>query len=143
MDDLDKEIIRALMTDGRTPYTKIAGELGIPESTVRYRVRSMLEKGIIRGFTVEVSWAGIACVIGIKADPKIDLEAVCQRILELGGVEFILEVTGDYDCIALIRGDSAVGINRSIDRIRGMRGIVSTTSFLVLREHAQSSKGWP
>jgi DNA-binding Lrp family transcriptional regulator len=135
MDEIDGEILKALRRDGRAPYTKIARDLGIPESTVRYKVKSMLDRGVIKGFTVEVSRDGLSCIVGIKADPKIDLEEACRKILEFDAVEFVFEVTGDYDCITLIREGSAVEINRTIDRIRVMRGIISTTSFLVLKEH--------
>jgi Lrp/AsnC family transcriptional regulator for asnA, asnC and gidA len=73
LDELDLKIIEYLIEDGRTPYTQIAEELGITESTVRKRVSRMREDDIIKiraitdpaklGYTTEA-------IVGVQLDTK-------------------------------------------------------------------------
>lgn len=55
MDSLDIEILKILQNDSRTPFTQIAKQLQVPDTTVHFRVRKLVERGIIRKFTVAVS----------------------------------------------------------------------------------------
>ncbi|MGW3956393.1 Lrp/AsnC family transcriptional regulator [Streptomyces sp. NPDC004752] len=48
IDELDRNIVRSLTRDGRTPYTTLARELGVSEATVRQRVARLQESGALR-----------------------------------------------------------------------------------------------
>ncbi|NIM44577.1 MAG: winged helix-turn-helix transcriptional regulator [Nitrososphaeria archaeon] len=142
MDETDRKIIRMLQQNARVKYTEIAESIGVPEATVRYRVKSLLSEGIIKKFTVEVSSHGIRCLVFIRADPKTELSDICQQILKLGDeeeqvqrVEFIHEITGDFDCVTLVRGRTPQELNELIDKIRTIPGVLATSSNLILREH--------
>jgi Lrp/AsnC family transcriptional regulator, regulator for asnA, asnC and gidA len=43
LDDTDRRIIAILQADGRRPYSQLAEDLGIPASSVRYRVHRLEE----------------------------------------------------------------------------------------------------
>jgi Lrp/AsnC family transcriptional regulator for asnA, asnC and gidA len=45
MDDLDRLILQTLQQDGRTPFTHIARQAGVSETTVRLRYRALVEAG--------------------------------------------------------------------------------------------------
>ncbi|MHA1608087.1 MAG: Lrp/AsnC family transcriptional regulator [Candidatus Freyarchaeota archaeon] len=55
IDTLDVEILKILQKDSRIPFTQIAKTLNVPDTTIHFRVRKLVEKGIIRKFTVAVS----------------------------------------------------------------------------------------
>ena len=93
MDEIDRRIIDILRKNGRAKYTEIAKEIGIPEATVRYRVRSLVNEGVIKRFTIELASRGITCLVGFKTEPKTDIEGVCEKILELEGVECVYAVS--------------------------------------------------
>lgn len=135
MDEIDRKIIGILKENSRLKYTEIAQRVGVPEATVRYRVKSMLSEGIIKRFTIELPSLGIPCLVFVKADPKMDLAAICRQALNLGNVEFVHEITGDFDCVAFVREKNLQELNKIIDSIRSIPGVISTTSNLVLREH--------
>lgn len=50
LDDTDAEILRALVEDGRKPYTEIADEVGMSTPAVIDRVDRLRETGVIEGF---------------------------------------------------------------------------------------------
>jgi len=52
MDSVDSKIIEILRKDGRIKFTDLANLVGVPDTTVHFRVKAMQEAGIIKGFTV-------------------------------------------------------------------------------------------
>ena len=52
MDQLDREILKELMNDSRKPTSEISRILQKPNSTIDFRIKKMIEKKIILGFTV-------------------------------------------------------------------------------------------
>ncbi|HEX9709137.1 MAG TPA: AsnC family transcriptional regulator, partial [Candidatus Thermoplasmatota archaeon] len=59
MDKKDARILRQLVLDSRTPLSRIASRVGLTDNGVRYRVRQMEERGIIRRYTVVVDQAAM------------------------------------------------------------------------------------
>ena len=52
LDDKDKQILNLLQENSRLSYTEIGNELDISEATVRYRVKKLVDAGVISKFTV-------------------------------------------------------------------------------------------
>ncbi|MHA1768647.1 MAG: Lrp/AsnC family transcriptional regulator [Candidatus Thorarchaeota archaeon] len=47
MDQLDRNLIRILQRDAKTPFTKIAKELKHPDTTIHFRARRLKENNIV------------------------------------------------------------------------------------------------
>lgn len=54
MDDTNRKILAALKEDAKIPYTHLAKELGVPDTTIHWRVQRMKQAGVIKRFTIEV-----------------------------------------------------------------------------------------
>ncbi len=52
IDDKDKEILRILLKDSRTPITKMAKKVKMSHDAVKYRINRMKMNGTITSFTV-------------------------------------------------------------------------------------------
>ena len=52
IDELDRKILDVLRRDARTPFKHLGLEIGVPDTTIHFRVRKMIERGVIKGFTV-------------------------------------------------------------------------------------------
>ncbi|MEW9551126.1 AsnC family transcriptional regulator [Nonomuraea sp. NPDC050783] len=48
LDGLDRAVVHALQLDGRAPFSRIAGVLGVSEHTVARRYRAMRSRGLLR-----------------------------------------------------------------------------------------------
>lgn len=59
LDGVDRRILAQLIGDGRVPNNALAVRVGIAASTALARVRSLVERGVIRGFTAEVDPAAV------------------------------------------------------------------------------------
>ncbi len=72
MDTLDVKILRLLWEDGRMPIYKIAGKLGISGSAVDKRIKGMMKRGELLGFSILLNSDMIlnSAVVAIKARKK-------------------------------------------------------------------------
>ena len=55
MDETDLILSKMLLFNSRTPYRALAEALGLSVNAVHKRIQSMVEEGVIRGFTTKVS----------------------------------------------------------------------------------------
>jgi len=134
LDEMDRQIISMLREDSRRPYTEIARKLGITEGAVRKRVEKLVSEGVIRKFTVEVSVEEeVKAVILVSTMPSHPSPIIADKIRHVAGVKEVYEVTGEYDIVALASGESIYDVNRCIDDIRKVEGVVKTNSMIVLR----------
>jgi Lrp/AsnC family transcriptional regulator for asnA, asnC and gidA len=73
LDKIDLEIIRLLQNDGRTASSEIAKTTGIPEATIRYRLKKLIDKKFIQivaaANPIKLGF-GIAACISIDAEIK-------------------------------------------------------------------------
>ncbi len=101
--DTDREIIRALSIDGRTPLQTIADALSISESQVRNRVNDMIGSGvmnviaIVNPMSVEygtVAWVAIRVAGGARV---ID---VAGAMASLSRITYVAICAGRFDILA-------------------------------------------
>ena len=104
-DNLNREIVKMLLNDGRRPYKDIATALDVSEGTVRNRVQSMKKAGALRIVAVvdptQVRYQSDA-IVGIRAAPNCSVEKVAKRLGESSDVVYILWVTGRFDLLVEI-----------------------------------------
>ncbi|MEM1581119.1 MAG: Lrp/AsnC family transcriptional regulator [Candidatus Bathyarchaeia archaeon] len=136
IDDVDKEIIRKLQSDARISFRKIAENLNVSEATIFIRVKKLLKKGIIKGFTAIVSpemlGKNITAFILINADPK-KLHNVLEALSKIDDIYEVYDVTGTYYAIAKVRTENQIKLAKIIDEIGMIDGVTSTETALVLR----------
>ena len=134
VDEIDEKIIEILKENARTTYVDIGKALGLSEGTVRNRIRSLTDSGVIKRFTVNISLGvGVRALIMISVDPQKPTLEISDKVLKLPGVEKIYEVTGEYDVVTVVSSSSIEGLNQTIEEIRVIDGIVKTNTVIVLR----------
>jgi Lrp/AsnC family transcriptional regulator for asnA, asnC and gidA len=99
IDQLDIKILEILQQDSSLTYTEIGRRLGLNESTVRKRIATLKEEGVIKKFTVIVEPSKIGfntvAIVGVDVEPQRLLEAV-QRICEIQEARYVATSTGDH-----------------------------------------------
>ncbi|OYT40752.1 MAG: AsnC family transcriptional regulator [Desulfurococcales archaeon ex4484_58] len=99
------------MKDSRKSIRMLARKLGIPASTLHDRVKKLVKRGIIRGFTVLLDEAKLGytvkALILINVDGKHILE-VEEQIAENPNVQLVLDITGEFD-IAILAVFKSIG----------------------------------
>ena len=133
-DEIDEKIIRILQADARRAFVDIANEIGLSESAVRRRVKNLVDRAIIKRFTIELGASDRTSAITlISVASTADTSAVSNRMMELNGVKVVYEITGQYDIAAIIAAPAIVDINRCIDDIRKIDGVSDTDTVIILK----------
>lgn len=134
IDSIDEKIISILKDDSRKPYNEIAELVGLSESAVRRRVKNLIERGIIKRFTVELGLSNKTSAITlVSVKPSVDTAKVSEVLKSLRGVEVVYEITGQYDIAAIVSADSITEINKCIDEVRRIDGVDDTNTVIILR----------
>lgn len=144
LDDIDRRIIAILQADGRRPYSQIGEDLGIPASSVRYRVQRLEENGTLQivgiANPLTIGFDRFA-MIGIKVAPGSARE-VCARLRDLPETSYVIMTTGQYDVMAeVICRDTEHFTNLVNERMHRIEGVTATESFFVLEVH-KLAYGW-
>ncbi|MEQ8285907.1 Lrp/AsnC family transcriptional regulator [Thalassospira sp.] len=100
MDEIDQKILKVLMRDARISQKELAAKVGLSAPGAAERVRRLEERGIIRGFTIDVDPEALGyplqAIVRIRPLPG-KLHIVQQLISEIPEFGECDKVTGD-DC---------------------------------------------
>ena len=132
LDEKDRFILRELRANSRMPFLKIAKKLNCSEGLVRKRVKQLVEKGVIKKFSIEIdAKSPLEAVVCIKTEAKKTKEVVevLQRFSE--NVFPIFEVTGRFDVVCVLHANETKELNKIIDAVRETKNVLATESFLV------------
>lgn len=126
LDDINKKILRILQDNCRTSYSAIARELGIAESTVRYRVDRLKREGIISSFIALLDprkiGLNITAIVLIKVEPK-NLEEASKLLASFRESHHLFKSTGEYDLISVVHARDIIHLNELIDRMKQLPGV--------------------
>lgn len=135
LDETDDRILGVLKDDGRASYMQIAKNVGLSEGAVRKRIKAMVDAGTISKFTIQLGFTkGAKAVSLVSVDPQIPTSTVSENVRKISGLEVVYEVTGQYDIIAIISTLNVAEVNRCIDEIREVNGVVNTNTMIILRQ---------
>jgi DNA-binding Lrp family transcriptional regulator len=132
VDETDEKIIRILQADSRRAFVEIANEIGLSESAVRRRVKNLLDKMIIKRFTIELGASDKTSAITLIS-VAADTSAVSKELMNLNGVKVVYEITGQYDIAAIIAAPAIADINKCIDDVRKIEGVSDTDTVIILK----------
>ena len=127
IDEIDRKIIEILSNNARTPYTKIAKEVGLSEGAIRKRVAAMEEKGFIKKYVAVIDAKKLGynsiTLLGVDVEPTMLLE-VSKKVAEIDEAKHVFISTGDHMIMAEIwakNGDDLFQILSKIGKIKGVK----------------------
>jgi Lrp/AsnC family transcriptional regulator for asnA, asnC and gidA len=103
LDDLDRQLIQLLSVDGRMPAKEIAQNLQVSAPTVQSRVRSLIERGILKVAAMVDTFKVkdmLVAIIAIRVDDNGKMGQVIDQLMEFENVDWAVAVTGRYDIFA-------------------------------------------
>jgi len=132
MKNKDKELIDLLKENSRIPNVEIAKKFGITEGAVRSRIKKLVENGTIKKFTIEVSESHQSFAI-IFAKARGSTKNMMSKITSLKLHHDAYEISGDYDGCLILNGFSIDEIDKKIDKIRKLREVEGTKTFVAFK----------
>ena len=136
LDTVDLAIVRYLQQDGRMTFVTIAEELGITESTVRRRVTSLLDSGIMQVAAIlnpaKIGFTTVA-MIGIKVE-RHRAEDIVRTLASMTDVRYLAVSTGKYDLIIeVVQQSNERLLDFLVDTLEDIPGILRTDTHLILK----------
>ncbi|MEB3759550.1 MAG: Lrp/AsnC family transcriptional regulator [Desulfurococcales archaeon] len=137
VDERDLQLLSILEKDSRTPWTRVAKEMGVSEATVYLRVKKLEEKGVLEGFSIIVNPSrlglGITLIVMLRVRAHYISKVKSSLSLNKYVVE-LYETTGYYNLLAKILAPSLSDINEIIDEIYSLKGVEEVEYIVALRE---------
>jgi DNA-binding Lrp family transcriptional regulator len=135
IDDLDLQIIKLLQEDSRISYNKMASKLGASVGTIYNRVKSLEEKGILKGYTaiidpVKLGYGTIAIIL-VQAEGA-HLVEVENEIAKIDNVVAVYDITGDFDIAVIARFRDRFELNSLVKKLLSMSYVKRTVTNVVL-----------
>jgi DNA-binding Lrp family transcriptional regulator len=131
----DQRLLDLLAEDARQSLATLARRLGMPRSTVQYRLERLERSGVIRGYSVVLGRRGrgraLAAHVLIAVAPQ-QQAAVERKLRPLTAVRKLLSVSGSYDLVAIVEADSPQSLDDALDEVRRCSGIRKTVAAIVL-----------
>jgi Lrp/AsnC family transcriptional regulator for asnA, asnC and gidA len=136
MDEIDLQILQTLQKDGRTPFTTIAKQTGVSESTVRARYAGLVQAGIVNTVSIVDPFA-----LGFQAPAIIAINVTSGMIDEVGNairkfpeVSYQVMVLGTYDLIVEVFCRDMSHLTKFISKdMQTIPGIISTQTLMVAK----------
>jgi DNA-binding Lrp family transcriptional regulator len=138
LDELDKEILKILQMDCRTSVEKIAKNLGVPKSTVHYRIKRLEAEKIIEGYYAKVNATKLGkdyitiTLVRAKYGPDYH-EKLGNVLAQIPGVWAVYFVFGDTDFIVLTRSHNREDFLKKLENMMNMKEIERTNTQVVAK----------
>lgn len=126
IDDVDREIIKFLQTDGRMAYSALGRLIGLSDAATRQRVRRLTADGVIDIVAVTDPvkiGLGYQALLGITVTD--DTRKLAAEIGAMDDAVYIVLTAGRYDLIVeLVCTDGDTFVSH-VNTIRTMDGVMS------------------
>lgn len=135
MDDLDREIVAILQSNGRASNAWIARRIGVSEGTVRRRLKKLMADGVIDIVAVvdaEHLGYDTEALVGVQVDPDKVME-VAGSLGELPESNWVAITTGTYDVFMWVTLQSADQLGTFLrEKLGVIAGVRRTETFVRL-----------
>ncbi|MFD1316255.1 MAG: Lrp/AsnC ligand binding domain-containing protein [Lutimonas sp.] len=128
LDELDHQILEALIENARTPFTDIAKNLLVSAGTIHVRVKKMEEEGVIKGSTLTVDYNKMGytfiAYVGIFLENSSTTFDVVKEIEKIPEITVAHLTTGKFSIFCKLRAKDtrhAKDIIFSLDKIPGIK----------------------
>lgn len=105
LDDMDTEILNLLNSDSSISNSRLAQIIGLAPSTTLMRVRGLVQRKIIRKFTLDIDYKkiglGVEAIVflSLRRQDEATMTPMIERISFAGNVVQIFHVSGNEDLL--------------------------------------------
>jgi Lrp/AsnC family leucine-responsive transcriptional regulator len=137
LDAVDQQILALLQANARTPHAEIARRVGMAASAVVERVRKLEERGVIRGYAVDVDPRavdlGLLAFVFVRTTDR-GCPETAERLARVPGVLEVHDVAGEDCYLVKVRASDPEDLyDRLRDAFSNVPAVLSTRTTIVLK----------
>jgi len=143
VDETDRRILDAVTADARITNSELAARIGVAPSTVHGRLRGLVERGVIAGFTTSVDQArlgrGLQALVGVTLRPGSRQESITEFAEHAHGFAQVIQVFflggADDFMVHVAVADSSALRRFVVEGISGHPRVASTRTNIIFDYH--------
>jgi len=143
VDDIDRQVVNALLSDGRASVRDVAKDTGVAATTVSRRIDQLEDSGVIDSYTARVDYGAFGYDVTAVFQLSVEgdgLPDVTERLRDHHNMIAVYEVTGDHDVVAVGKFQSTDDMNEHIKTLltdADIRAAETSVVLNVVSEHEQ------
>ncbi len=134
------DVLGILRTDARTAVEDIARQTGLDEADVEEVIDELESSGVVRGYRAVVDWDRVedepvraAVELNVTLDRETSYNEVAERVAKFPNVESLHLVSGDYDLLMEVEGESMSEVSSFIsEKVAPVPEITQTVTHYVM-----------
>jgi len=136
------KILELLEEDGSLSTKELASMVGCNVKTVEADLAKLKKKGVVKKIKAVVDWrkAGVKkaqAIIQVKVTPQVKagFARICKDIAKDKRVQDVFVVSGEYDLIVFVRGESLDEVSDFVtEKLAPKKEVLGTNTNIILRE---------
>jgi len=144
-DETDRRILEILAVEARIPNNALADRVGIAPSTCLARVRSLVDRGVIRGFYANIDPEALGhfiqaiIAVSLQVDARSQIHSFAERLAAMTEVKNVFFIAGAHDFLVhVVARDTAELREFVVVNLSGCPEVASTeTNFIFEHLHIQ------
>lgn len=135
VDDTERQIVNALLRDGRASTREVSTSTGIAEPTVAQRIDQLETSGVIDGYEPRIDYESLGYDVTAVFQLTVDGDGLPEVPEQLGGTERMIavyEVTGSHDVVAVGKFTDTAEMNARIKELLTDDDITGVETSVVL-----------
>ncbi len=147
IDELDARLIELLTVEPRIGMLEASRRLRVARGTVQARLDRIQERGVITGYGPDIDPAaidyGVMAFITLEIRQAGGHDPVAERLAAIAEVLEAHTITGAGDMLCRVVARSNADLQRVIDAIVELDGVVRTSTVIVLGRSAGAPRARP
>lgn len=141
LDDVDRTLVRELQKNARITNADLASAAGIAQSTCIARVRSLMQRGVITGFTTEVNPKALGLdlqvliSVTLRAGARANLSSFMTEMRALPEVVQVFFLGGSEDFIVHLAVRDSAHVREFVLENLSNNPVVASTRTNMVFEH--------
>lgn len=135
VDDTDRQVVNALLQDGRASARDVAAETGIAATTVSRRMDDLESNGVIDEYTVDVDYGALGYDVTAVFQLSIEGDGLARIVDQLQSKDEMIavyEVTGSHDIVAVGKFTDTEAMNARIKSLLTDSDVRAASTSVVL-----------
>lgn len=142
-ENLDTELINALLGDGRASLRSLAEELDVSVTTVSNHLSDLEDEGVIEGYTPIINYEAldydVTAILQLKVEGSA-LPDVTERLQNHDQLISVYETTGDFDIIGVGKFRNTDDMNATIKELLEDANVRQSSTAVVLNAPSENKQ---
>lgn len=144
LDEVDLAILEALQRNGHLSHAEVGRMVGLAVSSVNERIRKLVQRGIIAGWTARLDPAALGldllAFVYVLMDRPESSGAFLDAVAQIPEVQECHHIASDWNFLLKVRVHNTAAFEALLsNRLKSVPGVIRTQTVISLTSHKDTS----